>query len=75
VKKINMKGFEEKLRYYPGVCIDIPLPRFVLQPTLNYFVPAFFVSFFVLAASNVTAWDSVIEVVSLALLTYVQLYQ
>jgi hypothetical protein len=75
VKKHKQDGLEIPLHYYPGVCIDVPLPRFALQPTLNYFVPAFFVSFFVLAASNVAEWDSVMEVVSLALLTYVQLYQ
>lgn len=63
------------MRYYPGIVVKIPLPRFGLQPTLNYFVPALFVSFFVLAASNVSEWDSVMEVISLALLTYVQLYQ
>lgn len=73
-KKISKDGLKVSTVYYPGIEVAIPLPRSALQPSLNYFVPAFIVSAFVLAANNVAEFDSVMEVTGIALLTYVQLY-
>jgi len=76
-KNINKGSYKIPVRYYPGIFINVPLPRAPLQPTLNYFMPALFVSCFILAANNIAAdgRDGVMEVVGIAMLTYVQLYQ
>lgn len=75
LKNVNKGTYKIPVRYYPGIDIEIPLPRSPVQPILNYFLPAILVSGFSLAANNVGDKDNVMETVGIALLTYVQLYQ
>lgn len=74
LEKKKNDDYSIKFNYYPGVTFVIPIPRHSFQPTMNFFLPAVFVSTFSLAAFNVVEQDNVVQVVAIAMLTYVQLY-
>lgn len=71
--KDGMGGMVSR-KYFPGLVVDIPLPRSALQPTVQFFLPAVLTSFFVLAASDAEFKEETIIICALALLGLIILY-